>query len=167
MLLNNSRKAIYLLGSVCFIFFLTGCNSNDKMIENNYYLSLSGESENWKVNTYEIIIKPDMFKVGDAKLTMKNKTEYSTTSFNIRVHAVIGNQDMVVQGKTVTGSETDITQTTSGATKSGAYFNKSGEPISIKDISDVYMIIEWQDENKRMKEKVDLFNQEEIFETKD
>ncbi|CDQ20269.1 hypothetical protein [Halobacillus karajensis] len=157
------KKGIKLsLSILLVIFLLSGCDSNEKEIVNNYYLSLTGESKSWEVDSYKILLKPDTLKAGNGNLTMKNKTGLNTDFFSLRVHAVIDNEDRVIQGKSVKGMESDITQTTTGATKGGPFIEEEGEPISLENISDIYMIIEWEDNKKAKKEKIDLFNPEGI-----
>ncbi|MBX0359551.1 hypothetical protein [Halobacillus sp. Nhm2S1] len=155
MLLKKGMN-FFSFGLVLAIFLLSGCDSNEKAINYNYYLSLSGESESWEVDSYEIEIKPDIFKAGNGSLTMKNKTENSTDFFHLEVYAVIDNEDRLVQAKSVKGSESDITQMTTGATVGGAFLGDNGVPISLKNVSDIYMSIEWQDKNKTMEEKIDF-----------
>lgn len=159
MLLKKGVK-LFSFGLLLVLLLLSGCDSNEKTVINNYYLSLSGESESWKVDFYEILIKPETFDVGNGNLTMKNKTEYSSDYLSIGVYAVIDNEDTVVQRSTVTGSELDISQTSMGASEGGTLLNKNGEPVSLENISDIYMIIEWQDNDKKKEEKVNLFNKE-------
>ncbi|MGP4074803.1 hypothetical protein [Halobacillus sp. K22] len=154
---------LFSVGLVLVILLLSGCDSNDKTMKNNYYLSLSGESERWEVDSYEIEIKSDTFKAGNGSLTMKNETENSTDFFNLEVYAVIDNEDRLVQAKSVKGSELDITQMTTGATEGGTFLDDNGVPISLEKVSDIYMSIEWQDKSKTMEEKIDLYNQEGFF----
>ncbi|MGP4070789.1 hypothetical protein [Halobacillus sp. B29] len=154
---------LFSVGLVLVTLLLSGCDSNDKPMKNNYYLSLSGESEHWEVDSYDIEIKPDTFKAGNGSLTMKNKTENSADFFNIEVYAVIDNEDKLVQAKSVKGSELDITQMTTGATGGGTFLEVNGVPISLENVSDIYMSIEWQDKSKTMEEKIDLYNQEGFF----
>lgn len=157
MLLKKGMK-FFSFGLVLVILLLSGCDSNEKAMKNNYYLSLSGESESWEVDSYEIEIKPDTFKAGNGSLTIKNKTDNSTDFFNLEVYVVIDNEDRLVQAKSVKGSDTDITQMTTGATEGGAFLGDNGVPISLENVSDIYMSIEWQDKSKTMEEKIDLYN---------
>ncbi|WP_054753316.1 hypothetical protein [Piscibacillus salipiscarius] len=78
---------------------------------------------------------------------------------------MINGRDEVVQGKsvTVTGGEENIAQTSIGTIEGGTYFKENGDPITLKDVSDIYMIIQWQDGNQDMEERVDLYNQKEKF----
>lgn len=159
MLLKKGVK-LFSFGLLLVLLLLSGCNNSEKTVINNYYLSLSGESESWKVDSYEVLIKPETFDVGNGNLTMKNKTEYRSDYLSIGVYAVIHNEDTVIQRSTVTGSELDISQTSMGASEGGTLINKNGEPVSLENISDIYMMIEWQDNDKKKEEKVNLFNKE-------
>ncbi|WP_245831882.1 hypothetical protein [Oceanobacillus senegalensis] len=163
MLFLKKGKKLFSFGVLLVILLLSGCDGGEKTVESNYYLSLSGESESWKVDSYEILIKPETFDVGNGNVTMKNKTEFSTDFFSIGVYAVIDNKDTVIQRRSVTGSESDISETSMGATEGGTLLNENGEPVSLENISDIYMIIEWKDNKKTKEEKVDLFNKEGLL----
>ncbi|WP_279401564.1 hypothetical protein [Piscibacillus salipiscarius] len=63
------------------VSFLVSCENSEEVIKNNYYLSLSGESKNWEVDSYEVVIKPDTFSAGNGKLTMKNDKEVTSHFF--------------------------------------------------------------------------------------
>ncbi|WP_245755997.1 hypothetical protein [Halobacillus alkaliphilus] len=154
----HKKALIISLSIIVVISFLSGCDNNEKSTGNNFHLSLSGESENWEVNSYDILIKPDILKAGNGNLTIKNKAEFNTDFFSVRVHAVIDNEDRVIQGKSIQGSESDITQTSTGATEGGTFIDEEGKSISLENISDIYMVIEWQDIKGSNKEEIDLFD---------
>ncbi|WFT74157.1 hypothetical protein [Halobacillus naozhouensis] len=145
---------------VLLIALLTGCSSNEKMTINNSYLSLSGESESWKVKSYDIEMTPNMSRAGNGKVIMKDKTNYNTDLFSIRVHAVIDNNDKIIQGKSVTssGGKIDIAQETTGTTE-------ITEPIPVDNINNIYMVIKWQDtnKNKTSEERINLFSKKTFF----
>ncbi|ASF38958.1 hypothetical protein CEH05_07470 [Halobacillus halophilus] len=156
----HKKALIISLSIIVVITFLSGCVNNEKSTGNNFHLSLSGESENWKVSSYNILIKPDALKAGNGNLTMKNKAEFNTDFLSIRVHAVIDNEDRIIQGKSIQGSESNITQTSTGVTEGGTFIDEEGEPISLENISDIYMTIEWHDIKGANKEEIDLFDPE-------
>ncbi|WP_051239851.1 hypothetical protein [Pontibacillus halophilus] len=157
MLLKKGVKVVS-CGLVLGILLLAGCDRNDNTMRNNYYLSLSGESKNWKVDSYEVVMKPDTFKVGNGRLSMKNQTEYSTDFLSLEVYAVIDNQDRVVQEKSVKGTVSDITQITMGTIEGGNFITENEAPISLEHISDIYMMIEWKDKRETKEEKIELYN---------
>ncbi|GGD13575.1 hypothetical protein [Pontibacillus salipaludis] len=157
-MLRKKGMKLFSFSLLAVICLLSSCVSNEKKIVNHYYLSLSGESKTWKVDSYEIIIKPETFKAGNGNLTMNKMNEYSTDFFNVKVVAVIANKDKVIQARSVSGSESDISQTSMGASGGGAFLYKN-----LEDINDIYMIIEWEEKNKTMKEKIDLFSEEKFF----
>ncbi|MFD2922175.1 hypothetical protein ACFS6F_00290 [Halobacillus naozhouensis] len=130
------------------------------MTINNSYLSLSGESESWKVKSYDIEMTPNMSRAGNGKVIMKDKTNYNTDLFSIRVHAVIDNNDKIIQGKSVTssGGKIDIAQETTGTTE-------ITEPIPVDNINNIYMVIKWQDtnKNKTSEERINLFSKKTFF----
>ncbi len=123
---------------------LIGCSKTPEM-NNNYYLLLMGESNTWKVDSYELSITPDTLKAGNGTLTMKNETEYQTEYINMEVHAVIDNKDTVIQSTAVSGSHTSIAQINTGSIEGGTFYNKDGKAIELANISDIYMTVEWQE----------------------
>jgi hypothetical protein len=97
---------------------------------------------------------------------MKKQTKYTTDFIDIKVHAIIENEDTVLQAKRIKGNNTEINRMSMGASKGvDVFLDKNGKPITLENISDIYMEIEWQDvnEKQRMKEKIDLFNKETFF----
>ncbi|WP_164670155.1 hypothetical protein [Virgibacillus doumboii] len=138
------------------ILILAGCNAQKN--DDNYFLSLTGESDSWKLNRYEIVITPEEFKLGNGTLTMKNHEEYKTDSFHFTTHAVINNEDRTIHTSSVTGMGIDIAEETTGTIE-----GKGENSITLDDISDVYMIVEWWDVNKEenVKERINLYNKPE------
>ncbi|MEI2356694.1 hypothetical protein [Mesobacillus zeae] len=165
MFLRKQRLG-YWSGLVLFILLLSGCNSNEKSVIDHYYLSLSGESENWEVKSYKLELSPDVFNVGNGTITMKNQTMYTTDFIDIKVHAIINNENEVIQSKKIIGDNTEINKMTIGAIEGKVEFvDKNGIPITLENISDIYIEIEWQavNEKQRMQEKIDIYNKETFF----
>ncbi|RSL29919.1 hypothetical protein D7Z54_28700 [Salibacterium salarium] len=144
----------------CFLvasLLLSACNNQE--VNNNYYLSLMGESEEWKLHGYEVEITQENFKMGNGTLNMKTKNEYATDYFHFHTHMVINEEDRTVHSGSVTGPGIDISEETTG-TNEGTYLDKDGESITFNDITDIYMIVEWWDPNKheKMEERIDLYS---------
>ncbi|RSL30682.1 hypothetical protein D7Z54_24610 [Salibacterium salarium] len=144
----------------CFIaalLLLSACNNQE--VNNNYYLSLTEESENWKLNGYEVEVTQENFKTGNGTLNMKNKSEYATDYFHFQTHAVINEEDRTVHSGSVTGPGIDISEETTGTTE-GTYLDKEGESITFNDVTDIYMIVEWwnPDKQEKVEERIDLYS---------
>lgn len=158
------KKFIYLsiVSLLFFLFILTGCNNQETA--DNYYLSLKGESEHWNLNGYEIEMTQEEFKAGNGTLYMKNENEYKTDSFHFDTHAIINNNDITIQSGSVTGLGIDIAEETTGTIKGRTYLNKNGDPITLEEINDIYMIVEWWDMNKskHVKERIDLYSKTDM-----
>ncbi|MCM3630412.1 hypothetical protein M3194_24060 [Paenibacillus glycanilyticus] len=150
-------QVIKYLCLVLLIVVLSGCNNIDKSTINSY-LSLMGESETWKVEQYKISITSEILKAGNGILKIKDKKQYTTDFFDLEVHAVMNNDDRVIQKKTITGRE-NLTDVTTGTIEGGMYLDKDGKAFVSDNISEVYMIVEWQNMNKgkRVIERIDLF----------
>ncbi|MFD2132421.1 hypothetical protein ACFSKI_14540 [Pseudogracilibacillus auburnensis] len=147
------------------IILLSSCTNQQR--EGVYFLSLMGESENWNVTGYEILITPDEFKAGHGILKMKSKQEYITNFFHFETHVVINNEDLVIHSGSTSGLDIDIAEEFIGTIEGGAYFNDNGKPISPNDISEIYMIVEWWDSSNHVdvKERIDLYSSPEDDET--
>ncbi|CRK84584.1 hypothetical protein [Neobacillus massiliamazoniensis] len=159
-MLLGKAKFSQLFSLVLLILLLSGCNSNEKSVINHYYLSLMGESQTWKLTGYEVMITPENFKAGNGTLKMKNANEYITDSFQFETHAVINGKDIVVHSGSANGAGIDIAKKTTGAIEGGVYLNKNGDPITLNEVSDIYMIVEWWDIGKsaNVKERIDLYS---------
>lgn len=165
MLQKNNR--ILNLLFIALVVLLSGCNSNGKSDTNHYFLSLMGESQTWRLSGYEVMITPENFKTGNGTLYMKNKNEYITDSFHFETHAVINGEDLAVHTGSVSG-KVDLAKKTTGAIEGGTYLNEKGNPISLNEVSDIYVIVEWKDssKSKNVKERIDLYtksNNEKTF----
>lgn len=152
-----TNKAIPCILGLFFLFLLSGCNQNEGSAENNYYLSLTAEGETWQVDGYEIFITPHKLKAGDGMLMLKTTPAFEVNYLGIEVHAIIGDEDRIIQTQQVTEREMDVAEVTTGAIE-GELPLKGGEPITLQDVSDIYMIIEWENINKDeiTRERIDL-----------
>lgn len=143
---------------ILFICLIAGCKNGSE--KNNYYLSFMGESESWKLKGYEVVITPETFKAGNGTLTMKGKDVYYTDYINMEVHAVINNEDKIVHSYSASGNaEMNIAEKTIGKIEGGTYINKNGTPVTLGNISEIYMVIQWRDkEQKRdIEERISLY----------
>ncbi|MBC5638138.1 hypothetical protein H8S33_15180 [Ornithinibacillus sp. BX22] len=75
------------LGIVLLVITLVGC-SNEQVVNNHYYYSLTGEGESWSINSYQLV------KAGNAVLTMKDTSEFLTNSYQIQVFAEIDGKEV-------------------------------------------------------------------------
>lgn len=155
---GSGKNTIFSICLLVVITFITGCNNNEISEENNYSLLLEGESQNWKLEAYEVTISPEVRKVGNGTLTMKTNSGYKTDYLSLEIHTVIDGQDKVVHQKQVAG-ETDIVQTKTGAIEGNVFLDKSGKPIELETVNDIYIVIKWRDrkENETVTEEIDLF----------
>lgn len=135
-----------ILVSITFLLIvLSACGHEDS--ETNYYLSLSGESDHWKLDGYEILISSDKSKTGNGTLTMKNEDKYLTDFFSFHVYTVVDGVENSLHSSSVSG-ETDIAKQTTGTIESeGENFTKFSE------VDEVYMNIRWNDDTDRDQEE--------------
>ncbi|MBO1001264.1 hypothetical protein [Pseudogracilibacillus auburnensis] len=147
------------------IILLSSCTNQQR--EGVYFLSLMGESENWNVTGYEVMITPDEFKAGHGVLKMKNKQEYITNFFHFETHVVINDVELAIHSGSTSGLDIDIVEEFTGTIESEAYLNENGKFITPNDISEIYMIVEWWDSSNHVdvKERIDLYSSPEDDET--
>ncbi|MFC2949226.1 hypothetical protein [Virgibacillus sediminis] len=138
------------------LFIMAACTEDESM-ETNYYLSLMGESDTWELTGYEMMLTSDGEKAGNGKLSMKEVDEYISDSFSFRTHAVVGREDTVIHGSSVSG-RTDIAQQTTGTVE-----GKGGNPITLDNVSNIYMTVEWwdMDKNEKVQERIELYRKPE------
>lgn len=152
-----------ILFSLIFIFIvLSACNNGET--DTNYFLSLSGESDHWRLNDYEIIITPEGYKAGNGKLTMKGEEKYTADFFNIGIYSVINGEKNRFHGRSISSSiseGTDIADQTIGTVES------EGEVLTEPtEIDEIYAIVTWSDGSREDKEeRIILYNKDEEGET--
>ncbi|WP_223702123.1 hypothetical protein [Sutcliffiella deserti] len=139
------------------LIILSGCIHEET--NKRDHLVLNGESENWNLNGYEVEISAENFKAGNGILQMKNQNEYKSDFFQFRTYAAISNQDTLVHSGSVSGDSINIAEKSIGTIEGGAYLNEEGVQITLGDISEIYMIVEWWDtsEKENVKERIDLY----------
>ncbi len=160
----NSKRIFYML-FLLLVVLLSGCNGNEKAVS-KYYLSLVGESQNWNLTGYEVVITPESFKAGNGTLHMKNGNKSIVDSFYFETHVVINDNDVVLHTGAVTGAGIDIAEESTGAIEGGTYLNEDGTPITLNEINNIYMIVEWWSKSESAKERIDLYikpNKEQSF----
>ncbi|MEN2467725.1 hypothetical protein [Ornithinibacillus sp. JPR2-1] len=155
--MSRKNKIVLSLIFSVLVILLSGCSGSEKL--NHYYLLLAGESQTWNLSDYEVVLTPEDFKAGYGTLQMKNSNEYISDSFRFETHVVINGEDIIVHSSSFTGPEIDIAEETTGAMESGPYLDENGSPITLNEISNIYMMVEWWDVDKResMNERIDLF----------
>ena len=121
-----------------------------------------GESHSWTLTGYEIVLTSDAFKAGNGTLSMKNVEEYHTENFGFKTYIVINGEDTLVHTGYITGHNINIAEDTTGAIEGGTYVNENGDAITLDDVTEIYMVIEWWDRTKGedVKERIDLYNKE-------
>ncbi|WP_391116999.1 hypothetical protein [Psychrobacillus sp. L3] len=147
------------------VVLLSGCNSIKKSVS-NYYLSLMGESQTWNLTGYEVVITPESFKAGNGTLHVKNGNKSIVDFFYFETHVVINDKDLVVHTGGVSSTGMDIEEELTGAIESGAYLNEDGTPITLNEINNIYMIVDWRGKSESAKERIDLYikpNKEQTF----
>jgi len=115
-----------------------------------------GESPTWNLSGYEIVITPESFKAGNGTLHLKNGNQ-SVGFFYFKTHVVINDKDEVMHGGVVSSNVNDIVEVPTGAIEGGAYLNKDGTPITLNEISNIYMIVEWSYKGESAKERINLY----------
>lgn len=157
-IIKNLQLVIVKFSILILCVCLVGCNDENE--NNNYYLSFMDESKSWMLKGYEIVITPKTFMAGNGILSMKGKDEYYTDYINIVVYAVINDEERSIHSYTSFGNtDMNIAQKNIGKIDGSNYINKDGKPITLGNISEIYMVIQWRDkEQKRViEERISLY----------
>lgn len=126
----------FFLSIILIIALLIGCSDGE--IKNRDYLLLTGESENWYVKDYELELTADTLQAGNGQVIWKGEGELETDSFQVSAHAIINQEDRVMQRTSFTG-DSKIKEHATGAIEGGTFLNEEGEPITRDDIEIIYL----------------------------
>src|SRR5699024_1343108 len=122
----------------------------------NYYISLSDESDHWKLNGYEIMMTPEGYKAGNGILKMKDEDKQSEGFLSYDVYGSVDGEEIKFQSGSVSG-DTDITEMT--------IRNIEGDEERIRELhkyEEIYMTITWNDEDTDgdKEKKIILYNKD-------
>lgn len=149
-------KQIFII-IVLLLGVLSACNSVDtksnQETESNYYLSMSDESEHWKLSGYEIMITSEGYKAGNGILQMKDADEQKEGFLSYDVYAVVGGEENRFHGGSMSGNA-DINGVTTGTIDGEEELKES------PNIGEIYMTVTWSDADTdgAQKEKIVLYN---------
>ncbi|WP_017187530.1 hypothetical protein [Alkalibacillus haloalkaliphilus] len=153
-------KVLLNLGVVVFFSLLTVAlllmvndERNDIREGQPVSFELSGESEFWSLSNYKLAIEPMQLIAGDGVLSFKDN--YSETDyFYYTVMANVNGEQQTVSTSSVhmkDSNKIEIDEFKMGETQLGGYFyNVDGEPVTVDDIWQIYVILEWHDPNGEM-----------------
>ncbi|SIS46234.1 hypothetical protein [Salimicrobium flavidum] len=153
--LHRTKKAWVL--SLLLLSLFSGCMKSESNSEENYYFSLTGESETWEVDGYEMVVQQDEFKVGDGKITTKKGDGITADFFGMEVHAVHNGNDTIIHRKSSTGEDQNISQTETGSLEGGRA-DFSSEKDYAEQLEDVYMLVTWSKDGEEREETIDLYD---------
>ncbi|MFD1361572.1 hypothetical protein [Lentibacillus salinarum] len=128
-----------LFSLVFLLVVLSACNN--KEMETNYYLSLSGESDHWKLNSYEIVITPEGSKAGNGTLTMKNEDEHMADFFSFDTYAVVDGEKNRFHGRSISG-QTDIAEQIIGTIE-----GEEEALTELSEVNEIYVVVNWNDDD--------------------
>ncbi|SEA26760.1 hypothetical protein SAMN05421743_103356 [Thalassobacillus cyri] len=154
----KSNQSLYLF---MLIFLLVGCSdSREDAQPYQFHLVLSGESEHWEIEGYELQYDEKRYKSGNGKLAMKNIEEYVSDYLSMRIQVVTHGKDKRIQSYSVSGSDMNIVNHQIG-TIEGIKMD-SDEVIKKEDIDQIYATIIWREsqEKKDLKERILLYERE-------
>lgn len=144
-----------------FAIMLVGCSGEENMeqVESEKHKEeqsitniFNGESNTWELNNYEITFSTDLMEVGNGMISMKNN--HLSNYLSYKVYATIDNKEEVLQTHISTGKVVNKTSTINlGSVSSSPLINSRGERISFDDLSNIYMVINWNDSNEDYREE--------------
>ncbi|MBS3678805.1 hypothetical protein KGF86_01110 [Ornithinibacillus massiliensis] len=128
-----------------------------------------GESTHWKVVDYKIQANPVLFRTYAGRMYMKEQDVFEADYFNVEVYVIFDDNEEIRLHKEVfladyqdraKSVELDISEQSTGefAANQESYRNKSGNPVSIEDINEVFILVQWKgkNENELEEEKIIL-----------
>lgn len=140
-----------------FAFMLIGCSGEENVEqvelekhkeEHSSTNVFNGESNTWELNNYEISFSTDLTEVGNGIISMKNDNNYLSDYLSYKVYATIDGKEEVLQKHVSTGEAVNEISTINLGSVSGMPLTKSnGDMISFDDLSNIYMVINWNDSN--------------------
>ncbi|CQR46808.1 hypothetical protein BN1058_01083 [Paraliobacillus sp. PM-2] len=148
-----------LISLTFLLVILSACNH--EQTENNYYFSLSGESDHWKLAGYEIVMLDEEYKAGYGRLSMKGENKHMADFFSFSVYAVVDGAERSLHSGSVSG-EADIANQRTGTIES------EGENImQFCEIDQIYMVVSWNDDETEgdQEERIVLYNKDKNGET--
>ena len=106
----------------------------------------NGESNAWELNNYEISFSTDLMEVGNGTISMKNDNNYLSDYLSYKVYATIEDKEEILQKHISTGEVmNEISTINLGSISGSPLINSEGEVISLDDLSNIYMVINWND----------------------
>lgn len=140
-----------------FAIMLVGCSREENVEqvelekhkeEQSITYIFNGESITWELNNYEITFSTDLMEVGNGIISMKNDNNYLSDYLSYKVYATIDNKEEVLQKHISTGEVVnEISTINLGSVSGSPLINSKGEMISFDDLSNIYMVINWNDSN--------------------
>lgn len=150
---------VFFLNTTLLLTLLVGCSSES--VKHHYYLLLMGESENWYVKDYEIEFNPETYRAGNGMVFWKGDDALETDSFQVSAYASINEEDHIIHSTSFSGTSTIKEHATGGI--EGEFLNsKEDHSISLDDIENIYIVIEWwdQDQKKNVSEQINMYQNE-------
>lgn len=118
----------------------------------------SGESETWRVVNVKISTGEQQLNFGEGKLQMKGQSAFLANYFKLSAHVVIKNKEennsrmheyeLMAGNLPITWEkdELDIAEMDTGRS-SPIFLTKYWKPVTMGDIKQVYIIVQWEGEN--------------------
>lgn len=147
-----------LISLIFLLVVLSACKNEEA--ETNYFLSLSGESDHWKLDGYEIVMTPEESKAGFGTLRMKGEDEHMADFFSYHVYIVVDGEENSLHSGSVSGG-TDIAEQTTGTIE-----NEGENFTEFPEVDEIYMVVNWNDDtNGDQEERIDLYNKDKNSKT--
>lgn len=152
---GDNMKRI-LMSLILLMAVLSACNTEDAETETNYYLSLQGESDHWKLDGYEIMMTPSSYKAGNGILKKKDEDQQTVGFLNYNVYAIVEGEENRFHGGSVSG-DADITEKMTGT------IDGEEELKDFLKIDEIYMTVTWNDDDTDgdQEERISLYNKDD------
>lgn len=119
----------------------------------------NGESTHWKVVDYKIQANPVWFRTYAGKMYMKGQDIFEAEYFKVEVSVIFDHNKEIRLHKEefsaeypdrTNPEELEISEQSTGEfpAEQESYRNKDGNPVSIEDINQVFMLVQWKGKNE-------------------
>lgn len=141
---------------ILLLIILTACQQPNS--DMNYFVTLTGESENWQLTGYELMQTSDAFKAGNGLLSSADSDEKKKVDFlSVDTFLVINGEEEKLQAYSFSGTTAFTEQDVGAIEREERRFD------DFSKISEVYSVVTWNDAdtNGDQEEIIQLYDRSE------
>lgn len=139
------NNTLFLIITLLILLLITGCESGESSNVEEKQIqmtTLSGDSDHWNLQGYEVKIEGNTLFAGNGELQYKLDEEVKDNLL-FKMVAQVGEKKVVLQEMKIVSSLRDFNNQDTGEAEVDIPMNK-GEEIILTDIDKYYAIVEWR-----------------------